>query len=67
MEERKISKNEQTIYERAEIGERTIAELRKLLKDLPVEVTGYLETLAVCCSGGTVAIVKYDRDWVKQK
>ncbi|MFO1153066.1 MAG: hypothetical protein U1E42_05300 [Rhodospirillales bacterium] len=57
-------KSKQTIYERAEIGEKVIFQLREMLKDAPVEVIGHLDSVAVCCSGGTVAIVKVDLDRV---
>lgn len=56
--------NDQTIYERAEIGERVIFKVRQLLKDMPVEVIGHMDSPAVCCGNGTVAIVKVDLDEV---
>jgi hypothetical protein len=55
-------KSEQTIYERAEISEKAIYELRKVLKGKPVEVLGHIDSLGLCCGGGTVAIVKVDLD-----
>jgi hypothetical protein len=55
-------KTDQTIYERAEIGERVIFRVRELLKNLPLEVMGHLESRAYCCGNGTVALVKMDLD-----
>lgn len=55
-------KLKQTIYERAEIGERVIFKVRELLKGVPLEVIGHLEGAAVCCGNGTVAVVKVDLD-----
>ncbi len=59
-----MKKRDQTIYERAEIGERVVHEARKLLKQQPVEVLGHLDVPAMCCRAGTVAIVKVDLDEV---
>jgi hypothetical protein len=55
-------KTDQTIYERAEIGERVIFKIRELLKNVPIDVIGHLDLTAVCCRNGTVAIVKVDLD-----
>jgi hypothetical protein len=57
---------DQTIYERAEIGEKAILKLREILKDRPVEVVGHLDLAGYCCGGGTVAIVKVDLEKVVQ-
>jgi hypothetical protein len=57
-------KMKQTIYERAEIGEKAIYELRRVMKDKPVDVIGHIDSTAYCCGNGTVAIVKVDLDQV---
>ncbi len=44
----------------ARIGKRAVAELRKLLRETPHEVLGHIESPAICCRVGTVAIVKVD-------
>lgn len=59
-----MSKHNQTIYERAEVGEKVVFRLREILKDQPLEVLGHMDTAALCCSGGTVAIVKVNLDEV---
>jgi hypothetical protein len=41
-------------------NQRLVAQLRKLVKDLPVEVLGHVDAPALCCRSGTVAIVKID-------
>ena len=38
-----------------------VAELKKLVKDLPIEVLGHVDATALCCSSGTVALVKVDK------
>ncbi|MGH9160627.1 MAG: hypothetical protein ACRD2X_11680, partial [Vicinamibacteraceae bacterium] len=53
-----------TIYERAEVGERVVDQVRKMLEKQPVEVLGHLDLAAVCCRAGTVAIVKLDLDQI---
>jgi hypothetical protein len=67
MTEAELPKGRQTIYERAEVNERVVTELRRLLKGISVEVLGHLEAPALCCSGGTVAIVRVDLDQVARK
>lgn len=57
-----VDKSKQTIYERAEIGEKAVHELRKILKGKSVDVLGHIDSAAVCCGGGTVAIVLVDLD-----
>lgn len=57
-------KSKQTIYERAEIGEKAIYELRRALKNKPLDVLGHIDSTAYCCGNGTVAIVKVDLDQV---
>ncbi len=59
-------KAKQTIYERAEVGERAIFRLREKLKDQKLEVMGHIDSLALCCRNGTVAIVKVDLDELTQ-
>lgn len=44
----------------AKISKRAVEQLRKLLKDTPHEVLGHIESSAICCRVGTVAIVKVD-------
>ena len=55
-------KEDQTIYERADIAEKAVRRLQELLKDQPVEVDGHIKSLATCCRNGTVAVVKVDLD-----
>jgi hypothetical protein len=44
------------------VSRRLVAELKALLKDQKgIEVLGHIESPALCCSGGTVAVVKIDR------
>lgn len=59
-----VDKSEQTIYERAEINEKAVNNLRQALRDKPLEVIGHIDSLALCCRNGTVAIVKVDLDEV---
>ena len=59
-------KSRQTIYERAEVGEKVIFELREFLKNKPVDVIGHLDSVALCCGVGTVAVVRVDLDQVKR-
>lgn len=44
----------------ANTNQQVIANLRKLVKNLPVEVLGHVEAPALCCRSGTVALVKVD-------
>jgi len=55
-------KSSQTPQERAVVSTEVVSKLKDLLKDLPVEVIGHLESHMLCCSNGTVAIVKMDLD-----
>ena len=55
-------KADQTIYERAEMGEKAVHKLREILGNEKLEVLGHLETAATCCRNGTVAIVRVDLD-----
>jgi len=55
-------KPKQTIFERAEIGEKAVYELRKVLENKPLEVLGHIDSVGLCCGNGTVAIVKVDLD-----
>ncbi len=59
-----VNKSGQTIYERAEINEKAVYNLRQVLKNKPLEVIGHIDSLAYCCRNGTVAIVKVDLDEV---
>ena len=59
-------KSKQAIYKRAEVSERVILRVRELLKNVPIEVIGHMDSQALCCSDGTVALVKVDLDKVKQ-
>jgi hypothetical protein len=44
------------------VSRKLVAELKNLLKDQKgIEVLGHIESPALCCSGGTVAVVKIDR------
>jgi hypothetical protein len=42
-------------------NKKLIADLRKLVKDLPIEVLGHVDAAALCCGSGTVALVKVDK------
>ena len=61
-----VEKADQTIYERAEIGEKVIHRLRQKLGDERMEVLGHLDTMAICCRNGTVAVVRVDLDDVAE-
>lgn len=41
-------------------NKRIVADLKRLVKDLPIEVLGHVDAAALCCSSGTVALVKVD-------
>ena len=41
-------------------NKRIVADLKKLVKDLPIEVLGHVDAAALCCRSGTVALVKVD-------
>ena len=43
------------------VNRRLVAELKKYLADIPVEVIGHIESPAYCCGNGTVALVKIDK------
>jgi hypothetical protein len=45
----------------AQTNKKLIADLRKLVKDLPIEVLGHVDASALCCRSGTVALVKVDK------
>lgn len=62
MNESDFEKSKQTIYERAEIGEKAVFELRSILKGKKLDVLGHIDSTAYCCRNGTVAIVKVDLD-----
>lgn len=42
------------------VNKKLVANLKKLAKDLPVEVLGHVEAPALCCRSGTVALVKVE-------
>jgi hypothetical protein len=42
------------------VNRKLVANLKKLVKDLPVEVLGHVEATALCCGSGTVALVKVE-------
>ena len=54
-------KYDQTAAERGEINQRLVAEVRRLLKPLPLEVIGHIDSQAMCCRNGTVAVVKIEK------
>ena len=41
-------------------NKRIVTQLKKLVKNLPIEVLGHVEAPALCCGSGTVALVKID-------
>ena len=45
----------------AKNNKKLVADLKRLVKDLPIEVLGHVDAPALCCSSGTVAIVKIDK------
>jgi hypothetical protein len=53
-------KSQQTPTQRAKVNKAAVAKLKKLLAGTPTEVLGHIDSLALCCHGGTVAIVKVD-------
>lgn len=44
-----------------EVDQRLVAELKDLLTPLKIDVLGHVQSEALCCRNGTVAIVKIDR------
>lgn len=46
--------------DRPQVNRKLVANLRKLAKDLPIEVLGHVEAAALCCRSGTVALVKVE-------
>lgn len=56
-----MAKAAQTPAQRHKVNQSLVKELQTLLKDVPVEVLGYIESAASCCGNGTVALVKIDR------
>lgn len=44
----------------AAANKKLVANLKKLVKNLPVEVLGHVEARALCCRSGTVALVKVE-------
>jgi hypothetical protein len=41
-------------------NKRIVTQLKKLVKNLPIEVLGHVDAPALCCRSGTVALVKID-------
>lgn len=46
------------------VNRKLVTEMKKLLKPLPIEVIGHIESEAYCCRNGTVALVKIDQSKV---
>lgn len=46
--------------ERARVNDRLVKKLQGLLKDIPVDVIGHIDSTATCCRNGTVALVEID-------
>jgi hypothetical protein len=42
------------------VNEKLVRKLRRMLKDVPVEVLGHIDAQAVCCGNGTVALVRIE-------
>ncbi|HEV2836296.1 MAG TPA: hypothetical protein VGW58_13305 [Pyrinomonadaceae bacterium] len=42
-------------------NKKLIADLKKMVKDYPIEVLGLVDAAALCCRAGTVALVKVDK------
>jgi hypothetical protein len=53
--------SEISAQEKAAISQELVAEVRKLLEPMQLEVIGHIEGSAMCCRNGTVALVKVDR------
>jgi hypothetical protein len=62
----KGSKADMTPAERAGVHNTALAKLKELLKDIPVEVIGHIDSTASCCRNGTVALVEIDMDKLKK-
>lgn len=61
------SKAGMTAGKRAQINDRLVKKLKVLLKDVPVDVIGHIDSTATCCRNGTVALVEVDDDRIKPK
>jgi hypothetical protein len=55
-----------TPAERAEVNHRLVEKLKELVKDIPVDVIGHIDSSATCCRDGTVALVEVDGDKLRQ-
>jgi hypothetical protein len=55
------------VVEQAAVEREIVDEVRKLLEPMSLEVLGHVESAAMCCRNGTVAIVKIDRDKMAAK
>ena len=53
-------KYDQSAAERHEINQKLVGEVKRLLEPLPLEVIGHVDSAAMCCRNGTVAMVKID-------
>ena len=42
------------------VNQRLVRRIQGMLKDVPVEVIGHIESTFACCGNGTVALVKID-------
>ncbi len=51
--------------ERFEKNYRLVEKLKELVKDIPIDVIGHIDSAGLCCSDGTVAIVEIDADRLK--
>ncbi len=47
--------------DKAQENRKIVTHLKKLVRDLPIEVLGHVEAPALCCRSGTVALVKVDK------
>jgi hypothetical protein len=57
-----MEKTDQSPEERFAIDRKLVAEVRQLLQNQKeLEVIGHIDSAAVCCRNGTVAIVKIDK------
>jgi len=61
----KKGKGDMTPGERADVDHRLVEKLKELVKDIPVDVIGHIDSTASCCGSGTVALVEIDEDRLK--
>jgi hypothetical protein len=67
MAKKKKAAKSKSAVERARVNERLVKTLQDLLKDIPVEVIGHIDSTATCCANGTVALVEIDEDKIKSR